>query len=94
MEASGVMAHFVTHPGKVPLILVRNYETCWDLHLILRQYARVCSACSGPSLEGTVLFSVLLLQIDTFDKSLKCLTKVCYLKLKKKTEISRQTQII
>ena len=37
-----------------------------------------------PLTEGTVHASPFLLQLDIFGKLLKCLTKVCYLKLKKK----------
>ena len=44
-----------------------------------------------PSTEGTVQVSPFLLQIDTFGKLLGCLTKVCYLKLKKSE--SGQTQL-
>ena len=35
-----------------------------------------------PLTEGTVHVSPFLLQLDIFGKLLKCLTKVCYLKLK------------
>ena len=50
---------------------------------ISAQSLHVYNACPQPLTEGTVLlFSPFLLQIDTFGKWLRCLTNVCYLKLK------------
>ena len=43
----------------------------------------VYNACPQPLTEATVLVSPFLLQIDTFGKWRRCLTNVCYLKLKK-----------
>ena len=53
----------------------------------------VFNGCSEPLTEVTVLYSPFLLQIDTLGKWLRCLTNVCFAKLKK-LEISKQTQII
>ena len=50
----------------------------------------------GDRNQGSIYWrnSTFSLQSDTFGKRLRCLTNVCYLKLKKKTLISGQTQII
>ena len=52
------------------------------------------NGCSETLTEGIVLYSPFLLQIDTLGKWLRCLTNVCFAKLKKKLKISEQTQII
>ena len=42
-----------------------------------------CNSCPAPASKEVLLFSPFLLQNNTFGKRLRCLTKVCYLKLKK-----------
>ena len=49
----------------------------------------VYNACPQPRTEATVLVSPSLLQIDTFGKWCRCLTNVCYLKLKKRRYLDK-----
>ena len=58
-----------------------------EINISMWQSLLVYNACPEPLTEGTALVSPFLLKIDTFGKWLRYLTKVCYVKLKKNSDI-------